>query len=161
MVDAGGTRICVHPHVSRPRSTNVLYLESTIDKILTFNTYTAKPVCWNGWISDSYCNLKPLCSGMVEVVPARTSPTLLPHPLALCCHYPVSKCRSASIVVTGTVRVKAVVIHSIRGLTQRNPYCIEFRANIYMHGTVYNNTSTIMVLPVVLTSAIDSMSPHY
>ena len=42
---------------------------------------------------------------MVEVVPARTSPTLLPHPLALCCDYPVSKCLSASIVVTSTVRV--------------------------------------------------------
>ena len=54
---------------------------------------------------DSYCSLKPLCSGMGEVVPARTSLTLLPHPLALCCHYPVSKCRSASIAVTGTVRV--------------------------------------------------------
>ena len=26
---------------------------------------------------DSYCSLKPLCSGMGEVVPARTSPTLL------------------------------------------------------------------------------------
>ena len=24
------------------------------------NTYTAKPVCWNEWISDSYCSLKPL-----------------------------------------------------------------------------------------------------
>ena len=54
---------------------------------------------------DSYCSLKPLCSGMGEVVPARTSPTLLPHPLALCCHYPVSKCRSASIAVIGTLRV--------------------------------------------------------
>ena len=54
---------------------------------------------------DSYCSLKPLCSGMGEVVPARTLPTLLPHKLALCCHYPVSKCRSASIVVTSTVRV--------------------------------------------------------
>ena len=43
-----------------------------------FNTYTARPVCWSGWISDSYCSLKPLCSGMGEVVPARTSPTLLP-----------------------------------------------------------------------------------
>ena len=43
---------------------------------------------------------------MGEVVPSRTSPTLPPHPLALCCHYPVSKCRSASIAVTGTVRVK-------------------------------------------------------
>ena len=54
---------------------------------------------------DSYCSLKPLCSGMGEVVPARTSQTLLPHPLALCCHYPVSKCPSSSIAVTGTVRV--------------------------------------------------------
>ena len=54
----------------------------------------------------SYCSLKPLCSGMGEVVPARTSPTLLPHPLALCCHYPVSKCCSASIVATSTLRVK-------------------------------------------------------
>ena len=55
---------------------------------------------------DSYSSLKPLCSGMGELVPARTSPTLLPHPLALCCHYPVSKCHSASVVATGTVRVK-------------------------------------------------------
>ena len=53
---------------------------------------------------DSYCSLKPLCSGMGEV-PARTSPTLLPHPLTLCCHYPVSKYCSASIVVTSTVRL--------------------------------------------------------
>ena len=58
-----------------------------------------------GWISDRYCSIKPLCSGMVEVVPARTSPTLLLHPLALCCDYPVSKCPSASIVVTSTVRI--------------------------------------------------------
>ena len=36
------------------------------------NTYTARPVCWCEWISDSYCSLKPLCSGMGEVVPART-----------------------------------------------------------------------------------------
>ena len=27
---------------------------------------------------DSYYSLKPLCSGMREVVPTRTSPTLLP-----------------------------------------------------------------------------------
>ena len=44
---------------------------------------------------------------MGEVVPARTSLTLLPHPLALCCHYLVSKCCSTSIVVTSTVRVKS------------------------------------------------------
>ena len=60
---------------------------------------------------DSYCSLKPLCSGMGEVVPARTSPTLLPHPLALCCHYPVSKYCSASIVVTSTVRIKVMESH--------------------------------------------------
>ena len=34
---------------------------------------------------DSYCSLKPLCSGMGEV-PSRP---YFPHPLALCCHYPV------------------------------------------------------------------------
>ena len=34
-----------------------------------------------------------------------TDPTS-PHPLALCCDYPVSKCPSASIVATSTVRVK-------------------------------------------------------
>ena len=73
---------------------------------------------------DSYCSLKPLSSGMGEVVPARTSPTLLPHPLALCYHYPVSKCRSASIVVTGTVRVNGIVcmsIHTNLRLRNRNP----------------------------------------
>ena len=43
--------------------------------------------------------------GHGEVVPARTLPTLPPHPLALCCNYLVSKCRSASIVATGTLRV--------------------------------------------------------
>ena len=43
---------------------------------------------------------------MGEVVPARTSLILLPHPLTLCCHYPVLKYRSASIVVTSTLRVK-------------------------------------------------------
>ena len=59
----------------------MLMVKSSIPRpqlVPLFNTYTAKPVCWNGWISDSYCSLKPLCSGMGEVVPARTSPTLLP-----------------------------------------------------------------------------------
>ena len=44
---------------------------------------------------DSYCSLKPLCSGMGEVVPARTSPTLLPPSprtvLSLSC-FKVSQC---------------------------------------------------------------------
>ena len=32
----------------------------------------------DGWISESYCSLKPLWLGMGEVVPARASPTLPP-----------------------------------------------------------------------------------
>ena len=44
---------------------------------------------------DSYCSLKPLCSGMGEVVSARTSPTLLPPSprtvLSLSC-FKVSQC---------------------------------------------------------------------
>ena len=44
---------------------------------------------------DSYCSLKPLCSGMGGVVPARTSPTLLPPSpctvLPLSC-FKVSQC---------------------------------------------------------------------
>ena len=39
---------------------------------------TAGPDCWSEWISDSYCSLKPLWSGMGEAVPARTSPPLHP-----------------------------------------------------------------------------------
>ena len=46
---------------------------------------------------DSYCSLKPLCSGMGKVVPARTSPTLLPPSprtvLSLSC-FKVSQCIS-------------------------------------------------------------------
>ena len=77
----------------------------------TSNPQTAGVI---GWISDSYCSIKPLCSGMGEVVPARTSPTLPPHPLAPCCHYPVSRCPSASIVVTSTVsRVKPSDTHGL------------------------------------------------
>ena len=44
---------------------------------------------------------------MGEVVPARTSPTLPPP---LCCSYPVSKCPSASIVVTSTLRAKTALV---------------------------------------------------
>ena len=42
------------------------------------------PKVLNFWKFTSYCSLKPLWSGMGEVVPARTSPTLHPHPLPLC-----------------------------------------------------------------------------
>ena len=45
---------------------------------------------------DSYCSLKPLCSGMGEVVPARTSPTLLPPSPRTVLHlfcFKVSQCK--------------------------------------------------------------------
>ena len=46
----------------------------------------------NFWKFTSYCSLKPLWSGMGEVMPARTSPTL----------HPPSPSHCASIVVTST-----------------------------------------------------------
>ena len=52
-----------------------------------------------GWISDSSYSLKPLWSGMGEVVPTRTSPTL---------HPPSPHC--ASIVATSTLRVKTTFL---------------------------------------------------
>ena len=57
--------------------------------------------------AGSYCSLTPLCSGMGEAVPARTSLTLSPVPS----HYAViivSKCPSAAIVATSTVRVNVI-----------------------------------------------------
>ena len=44
---------------------------------------------------DNYCSLKPLCSGMGEIVPARSSPTLLPpsprNVLSLSCFKKINK----------------------------------------------------------------------
>ena len=79
-------------------------------KVLNFWTFIET---WSGWIFDSYWSLKPLCSGMGEAVPARTCRPYLPHPLALCCNYPVSKCPSASIVATSTLRVNILAIENI------------------------------------------------
>ena len=63
-------------------------------------------------ISDSYCSLKPLWSGMggssagsyLADPPRRP---YIPHPLLLCSYYPVWKRPSASAVVTSILRVKA------------------------------------------------------
>ena len=75
--------------------------------IVYINPQTAGVI---GWISDSYCSIKPLCSGMGEVAPARTSPTLLPPSphtvLSLSCF----KVTSTSIALTSTVRVNTLVI---------------------------------------------------
>ena len=94
----GGVRFQV-VHVTEPASTlasHHIHIHKT-GVVNNINTYTARPVCWSGWISDSCCSLKPLCSGMGEVVPARTSPTLLPPSprtvLSLSC-FKVSQCIS-------------------------------------------------------------------
>ena len=72
-------------------------------KVLNFWKFTQK---WSGWISDSYCSLKPLKSDMGEVVPWLVPHRpYISHPLPLCCNYPVKNCPSASIVVTSTLRV--------------------------------------------------------
>ena len=52
---------------------------------------------------------------MQQLLPRRP---YFPHPLALCCHCPVSKCRCGSIAVTGTVRVKSHLFSWM--------YCMEF-----------------------------------
>ena len=67
------------------------------------NTYTARPVCWRKWISWQLLWLKTLMLG--HGGSSAGSYLADPHPIALCCHYPVSKCCSASIVMTSTVRV--------------------------------------------------------
>ena len=83
---------------------------------------------------DSYCSSKPLCSGMGEVVPARTSPTLLPPSprtlLSLSCF----KCRSASIVVTGTVRVKRRWNCKVLWLL---PITMKFLPNVQNYNTTF------------------------
>ena len=62
---------------------------------------------------------------MGEVVPARTSLTLPPHPLALCCNYPVAKYCSASIVATSTLRVnKYKMVLCLCLSTMCHHYCL-------------------------------------
>ena len=58
---------------------------------------------------DSYCSIKPLCLGMGEVVPARTSPTLHPPSPRTVLWLPCLKCPSSLIVVTSTLRVKKYI----------------------------------------------------
>ena len=64
---------------------------------------------------DSYCSLKPLWSGMGEVVLDRTSPTLHAPSLQLYCNYPVSKCPSASTVVTSTFKSYYIPVSFLTG----------------------------------------------
>ena len=76
--------VVVDLHVSQSRAT------------MTFRVFILTLKVLNFWKLTSYCSLKPLWSGMGEVVPAHTSPTL-PSPIPSHC---------ASTVATSTVRVK-------------------------------------------------------
>ena len=64
-------------HTVRGCDTEAVFQEGST-RIMVPHTYDTHSAGVIGWISDSYCSIKPLCSGMGEVVPARTSPTLLP-----------------------------------------------------------------------------------
>ena len=87
---------------------------------------------------DSYCSLKPLCSGMGEVVPARTSPTLLPPSprtvLSLSC-FKVSQCincRDWHFKREVPVNSSAVVLSVVGNLYReqvRNQCCKYFLLN--------------------------------
>ena len=52
--------------------------ELLADRLLLLTLTLPGPSAGVSGSLDSYCSLKPLCSGMGEVVPARNSPTLLP-----------------------------------------------------------------------------------
>ena len=61
--------------------TSAIYCNHILFRIITHTELTLTLPGPSAGVSgslDSYCSLKPLCSGMGEVVPARTSPTLLP-----------------------------------------------------------------------------------
>ena len=63
------------------RSTFLICGNTLTQFSLSLSVSLSLRVCPSAGVSeslDSYCSLKPLCSGMGEVVPARTSPTLLP-----------------------------------------------------------------------------------
>ena len=76
MVNANGARTCIHPYTNL-----LLYFLHKHENFQTYYMLTLTLPSPSAGVSlslDSYCSLKPLCSGMGEVVPARTSPTLLP-----------------------------------------------------------------------------------
>ena len=86
----------------------------------------------NFWKFTSYCSLKPLWSGMGEVVPARTSLTLHPQ-------FPIhSHC--ASIVVTSTVRVNPNVESNV--CTVCFVYCFEPLTGYCCAGTIITEKIT-------------------
>ena len=59
-----------------PMRLYIAYITGAVERRLTLTLWG--PSAGVSGSLDSYCSLKPLCSGMGEVVPARTSPTLPP-----------------------------------------------------------------------------------
>ena len=85
-----------HPYLYQMLCYYITFCLYTLEVTSSFLTLTL-PGTYAGVSGslDSYCSLKPLCSGMGEVVPVRTSPTLLPPSprtvLSLSC-FKVSQC---------------------------------------------------------------------
>ena len=98
-------------------------------KVLNFWKFTQK---WSGWISDSYCSLKPLWSGMG----GSSAGSYLADPTS-----PIpSHC--ASIVATSTVRVKTLMVW--HGGSSAGSYIAEpasLRMIYFVHLSAYRATS--------------------
>ena len=95
---------------------------------------------------------------MGEVVPARTSPTLLPHPLALCCNYPLLKCLSASIIIASTLRVNQVNSSFI--ITVSRDHVVHEKAIIHQLTTMLatSKKSYFQVITTLLTTGTDDLT---
>ena len=99
---SGPSKVCrlsKSPHIKKSVHVVILFAQRTCAYLKMYKYYLTLtlpgPSAGVSGSLDSYCSLKPLCSGMGEVVPARTSPTLLPPSprtvLSLSC-FKVSQC---------------------------------------------------------------------
>ena len=116
--------------------------QSTL-KVLNFWKFTYK---LSGWISASYCNLKPWWSSMEEVVPP-------------CILFNKKKCSSASIVLASTLQLKhfsAILWHFLLWYFP----CFLHRLNIHSSPfpSFQISTSKVSVLPMStkLTQVVNS-----
>ena len=116
-----------------------------------------------GWISDSYCNIKPLCSGMGEVVLARTSPTLLPPSPRTVLSLSCSKVSQCIIVVTSTVRVKTQRPYIVKGIwysdwleVSGNVWELTIFLWLYKGHEIFGNMQLLSLLPTLAADPFSS-----
>ena len=101
---------------------------------------------------------------MGKVVPARTSPTLPPHPLALWCNYPVSKCPSASIAMTSTLRVNACSMCIVSYTAARNLWHFLFpffvQPYTWLSESPWNRCYSMVLRSIHKMSVVDDIYGH-